>query len=224
MEPACEMGLHALSEVISYFDVIGRSDALDDGIAEFRCRHKGEDSSDEARMENDPNRYLQEFAVDDELQRRCKTYLVVNDESYRDGKLEILGYFTISMSVFDLSRFSESIKSMLLGDRPGRPSGEYAPAYLIAQLACSDKTTRSEFSGASLLDFAEDVVERATELAGGNIVYLQCCDELIGYYTNLGYAAMTSLSDEKAPNIMVKLITTDMIEDDLDATVPMAEA
>ena len=199
--------------------------ALRDGLESFRCRHSDEVSSDSDQMKNDPNRYLQEYALEDENRRRCKTYLVVNDEDYREGRLVILGYFTISMSVFDSSSvFSNTIRSMLLGDRLGRTSGVYVPAYLIAQLACGESTTRAEFSGASLLGFAEDVVERATELVGGSIVYLQCCDRLIKHYTNLGYSHMTSESDENAPNIMVKLIITDMIVDDLDATLVAEDA
>ena len=160
-------------------------------------------------------RYLSEFAQDDEMERRCKTYLVVNDEELQQGKLTIVAYFTISLSVFDASAFPEDVRDELLGSGVGRVSGRFVPAYLIAQIACSKDYEHSEFSGASLLDFAECVVAQASEITGGNIVYLHCCERLIPYYEGLRYMHMTSENDVDVPNFMVKFIDADIIQDEL---------
>lgn len=154
------------------------------------------------------------------MERRCRTYLVVNDEELQGGKLVIIAYFTISLSVFDASEFPEDVRDELLSGSAGRASGRFVPAYLIAQIACSENYKRGEFNGASLLDFAECMVAQASEITGGNIVYLQCCERLIPYYTRLGYTHMTSEKDVDAPNIMVKFIDADIVQDELREVAP----
>ena len=208
-----ELCLYRLSELIDMFDE-GASPLLD-GLRAFSCRNAAACEGDATKDANDPNLYLRSYALEDEQYLRCVTYLVLDFESLNEGRVEIIGYFTLSLGQFDSTVLPDEVRAMLLGSDASRLAGKYVPAYLIAQLACSESVSHEEFNGASLLNFAESMVKRAAAIAGGSLMYLECGDVLVPYYQNLGYVELKERGRDGLLRTMVKLIRVDDYEDDM---------
>ncbi len=188
--------------------------ALTNALREFRCRHaQGEEALRQQTLE-DINDYLHNRAWPDEMTRRCRTYCVVDRIGYLAGTLRIVAYFTVCLEQFDEELLRLDLRTPL--ESGGIDQGRRTiPAYLIAQLACSEAYSHDEFNGASLLGLAEDMIEQASAIVGGDLIYLQCDDELVGYYSDLGYTPAGTDSGTPPRIIMLKSIDVDKVEDDL---------
>jgi hypothetical protein len=70
---------------------------------------------------------------------------------------------------------------------PGRDSHDYFGGLLVAQLARSDMYGNEDISGQELIWTAENIIDSGRKFVGGSIIYLDCKEPLIDFYTGNGY-------------------------------------
>ncbi|MDO4807402.1 MAG: hypothetical protein Q4A07_09140 [Coriobacteriales bacterium] len=155
-----------------------------EALREFDCGYKADDVMG----------YLRNSAVNDDKAGRCRTYLIIDlDEIYaQTPKVRILAYFTITQHSLDITELAtdESMTEALdylLGDREVNAS-HIASGYLIAQFA-KDKSFYQSAKG--FLQFAQEIIERASGLVGGVYIVLDCnAEKLREYYQDLGFTCI----------------------------------
>lgn len=210
MHEKSELCLYSMYELM---DKSGDAESIRAGLQGFRCRHSSDAASS---VREGPNWYLQNQAVADQISRRCSTYLVLDNDEFSRGCVEIMGYFTISLGSLDLDQVetSAALKGLLSGPNNGI-SGSHVPVYMLAQLACSEKTQSDTMNGAALLVFAEEMVKQVSSVVGGSLICLQCNDQLVKYYTCHGYRKIEVQTPVTGDNLMAKLVDMDVAEDDV---------
>ena len=72
---------------------------------------------------------------------------------------------------------------------------------LLVQLARDSRYKHSDLDGEVLLRHAETQARQATDQMGGELLYLDCSDEMVAYYTDQGYE---ELEFEEGLHRMVK--------------------
>ena len=77
-----------------------------------------------------------------------------------------------------------------MGRVPGVQSSNFFPGYLVAQLARDDRYTHEDFDASVLLPLAEDMIHGAISVVGGRFAYIDCRDELVGYYERQDYESL----------------------------------
>lgn len=120
--------------------------------------------------------FLRNNAYSMEIEKQSATYLIVNDDDFKNGLMTIDGYFTIAIKTL---KFAEEISKSTRRKISGKKD-EYIPAYLIGQLAKS-KTAYAR-AGVDYLNTAISYIKLVSEVVGGSMIYLDCDDELVGYY------------------------------------------
>lgn len=127
--------------------------------------------------------FLKNDAIDYEKEDITRTYILVNDEQWEKGILQIDGYFSIALKIIC---FSKSIDEAFLLETFGDKKASNRVAFLIGQLArsnCSEKGT-----GKKLLEEALSYISSVSDLIGGRFVYLDCDKALRSYYEQNGFA------------------------------------
>ena len=81
-------------------------------------------------------------------------------------------------------------KAAVLGKVPGVATRSAFPGYLIAQLARSDEFSHDDFDASMLLPFAENQFCECIRRIGGSIEYVDCREELLGYYEQQGFSEL----------------------------------
>lgn len=142
----------------------------------FRCVNPESDAA------KDVMHFLAEDAVIMEKSGTTRTYLVLNDSLWKEGKIQIDGYFSIALKVLYFAKdLDETVKQQVVEDM-GRQN---CPAYLIGQLARSQETEKG--SGKRILQTALEYIAEASNIVGGRIVYLDCSKEKESYYSDHGF-------------------------------------
>lgn len=173
-------------------------------IDEFDCGHDAFDVMD----------YLRNRAVDDDLVGRCRTYLIVDLDRMlaRNPEVEILSFFTITQHRLDISDLAKDdsmaeVAEYLLGDTSVGTGGQRTVSgYLIAHFA---KDKRFFGSAKGFLQFAQTIIERASELVGGVYIVLDCgAERLRDYYHGFGFDCIGEHEDAAGGRVfqMLKLI------------------
>ncbi|MBR3318554.1 MAG: hypothetical protein IKG21_12115 [Atopobiaceae bacterium] len=144
----------------------------------------------------DVRSYLATRAEDDDRLGRCRTYLIVDLDAIlaRTPHVSIQAYFTIAQHALDVSELmgdasNADVVDYLLGSgaRDGSAPAT-VPGYLIAQFA-KDRSHRQSAKG--FLQLAQTIIERASSLAGGMYIVLDCGSaRLKDYYEELGFVCI----------------------------------
>lgn len=143
----------------------------------FECvRSQEEDSQDVMH-------FLTDEAISMERDGTTRTYLILNDELWAKGQIQIDGYFAIALKVL---YFSKDIGKEVLEDVFGDSSRKNCPAYLIGQLARSKETRRG--AGSEFLKKALAYISEASDIVGGRLIYLDCTQEKRKYYEREGFS------------------------------------
>ena len=147
-----------------------RVEILDKVFSSFKC------SQDNKDVEN----FLKEKAINFEQSKESSTFLIFNDEALEKGNLVLDAFFTLALKVFSFTKDADENEKEKIGI-----NGNNAPAYLIGQLARS-KNTVSGLGKKTLIN-AIEYIKGAQYYVGGRLVYLDCRDDLVKYYTKQGF-------------------------------------
>lgn len=136
----------------------------------------------ETEAAKDVMHFLSEDAITMEKAGSTRTYLVLNDELWQQGVVQIDGYFSIALKVL---YFSKDVDSSLLEDLFSDFRRNNCPAYLIGQLARSENSQKG--TGAKILEKALEYISDAENIVGGRMVYLDCTPDKEKYYLSHGF-------------------------------------
>ncbi len=151
-------------------------------------------SSFSCERDIDVQNFLKDLAVQFERDQQAATFLLFNDKASKDGHLQLDGYFSLALKVFSFEGdISNRTKKRLSGKTDNQ-----VPAYLIGQLARNDLTPKG--TGAKLLELAIQYIKNAQAYIGGRLVYLDCKDELLPYYTSKGFQFIQRNPDREELN------------------------
>lgn len=146
-------------------------DALDKALLSFRCS-----------PDPDIERFLHKDAIPYYKRKLCSVYLLLNEEAFCDGRLQIDAYFTLSHKsiIAETVETTPSQKRKVTGGFADKPILEFI---LIGQLGkhveiLDDGTTyRADISGAEILDKAFEVMQQASQLIPSRCALIECSDE-----------------------------------------------
>ncbi len=161
-----------LKEVIQAFNYDKAS------VEEVLSTFKAVDSPSKDDVES----FLKHKAFDMENKGQSVTYLVLNDERLKKNEFIIDGYFTLAIKAFE---FCDNLSKRGRRRISGK-SDDFVPAFLIGQLAKS--ISAGHGFGKVLLSHAIAYINKAIRIVGGRLIYLDCKDELVSYYTKNGFS------------------------------------
>lgn len=146
-------------------------DALDKALLSFRCS-----------PDPDIERFLHEDAIPYYKRKLCSVYLLLNEEAFFDGRLQIDAYFTLSHKsiIAEEVETSNTQKKKVTGGFADKPILEFV---LIGQLGkhvekLDDGTTyRADISGEEILDNAFDIMQQASLLIPSRCALVECSNE-----------------------------------------------
>ena len=165
----------------------------------------------ECKRDGDVAFFLGTHAIQNEYSGASRTYLALEKRAFDEGALDVVAFVTLAITDTDYSGISEEDRRAILGSVPRVRSNDFFPGYLLAQLARADAYTHEDFDCSALLVFAEGLIIASSQMVGGHIVYLDCKEDLIGYYEDQGYSALY-LDAETGLFKMVKHFGADVID------------
>ena len=165
--------VQALREIIELdnYDEV----SLKETLSMFRCVNC------ESETSQDVTRFLTEEAFEMEKAGITRTYLILNDAEWEKGKIQLDGYFSIALKVLYFKNIEKDILEGIFGDS----TRKNCPAYLIGQLARSEKSNRG--SGVQILTTALEYISEASDIVGGRLIYLDCVRDKEKYYKDNGF-------------------------------------
>lgn len=119
--------------------------------------------------------FLKEFAIERELSHDIRTYAVVDKDN---DELSIVAFFAIGIAVVEEKDH----------DDDGSFGDKQIPVFLLSQIARDDRYGHDDLDGTELLDNAEELIRRASDLVGGRAIFLDCKEDLLPYYQDRGYS------------------------------------
>ena len=99
-----------------------------------------------------------------ETHGNAKTYLLLTNYSHQPP--DVAGFFTVGLQSLSFDKLNNSTKKKLSGNF----SYDQAGAYLIAQLARSDRYTTEQLCGATILKEAFRIIASAKTFIGGRFL------------------------------------------------------
>lgn len=146
-------------------------DALDKALLSFRCT-----------PDPDIETFLHKNAIPYYKRKLCSVFLLLNEEAFYDGVLQIDAYFTLShKSIISATvETSNTQRKKVTGGFVDSPVLEFV---LIGQLGkhveCHEDGTifRASISGAEILDKAFEVMQQASQLIPSRCALIECSDE-----------------------------------------------
>ena len=121
---------------------------------------------------SDVETFLKEKAIQFEKASRARTYLVLNEKTLSDGKIEIIAYFTIATKALNLSsEITKSTRKRL--DGLGNKNTSTLVVYLIGQLGKNERFY-SEINGDEIITLAVATIKEAYRVVGGRCILVEC--------------------------------------------------
>ena len=126
--------------------------------------------------ERDPDvsLFLKAHAIQNEGTGASRTYLALSSDSLDKGKLQIVAFLTVAVTVTDYTDIDLGRRLQIMGRVPGVQMSNFFPGYLVAQLARDDRYSHEDFDASELLPFAEEMMRVSVGVVGGRMAYL--CD------------------------------------------------
>lgn len=185
-------------------EIVSLSDLMSCGIS--RKSFKDMFNGFTCERDDDVCEFLRRRALKYERSAACRTYLAFERNSYENQRLELVAFFSLAITAVDCSDISLDMRKGILGKIPYAGTNSHFPGHLLAQLARDDRYSSEDVCGRDLVALAEEYIDKAHRIIGGNNIYLDCKDELCEYYASLGYT-MLSNSTNGGLNTMFKRLT-----------------
>ncbi len=149
--------------------------SLTEALFSFTCIHSGEEADDVIS-------FLRESAIPFEKEGTTRTYLILNDAEWDEGRVQIDGYFSIAIK----NIYFNNTEADILQNIFGNPTQKNYPAFLIGQLARGALAPKG--AGAAYLDIALSYISTVSNIIGGKFVYLDCVPARQSYYEAHGFS------------------------------------
>lgn len=158
---------HILYDVVSLNELTDPKygvllEAVEARLAEFKCKRS-------THLENFARSGFRKY----EEQGHSRTYVLITPTE--DEGVDVPAFFTIGMTVLDLSQVSERLRKRLSGQVTLNVTG----AYSIAELARHDDYTNAQLPGEVILDEAKRVIVNAREHVAGRFAVVDCKREVL---------------------------------------------
>lgn len=146
-------------------------DALESAILSFRCT-----------PDTDIETFLHEKAITFYNKKLCSVFLLLNEERFIEGKLQIDAYFTLShknIRSADVETTSKNIGKITGGFR----RKEILEFVLIGQLGkhieihADGTVSQADITGKEILDKAFEIMQQASLLIPSRCALIECSDE-----------------------------------------------
>ena len=168
--------------------IVALAELLDGGV--LQIRHPQGFSRFTCERDSDVSRFLKAHAIQNEGTGSSRTYLALSSEALGENRLEVVAFVTVAITVTDYTTIGVDLRLEIMGRVPGVQSSNFFPGYLVAQLARDDRYTHEDFDASVLLPLAEDMIHGAISVVGGRFAYIDCRDELVGYYERQDYESL----------------------------------
>ena len=147
--------------------------------------------------EKDLEIFLRNKAITYDNSNLGKTSLIIDKDSFDQGKLDVMAFFTIGQTSVDIGALSNNKKKKLLGSVPGRDKLLSYQAYLIGQLGRSDMYTTDDISGETILNECYAEIRKVQRIVGGRLLLLECREHMFElFYQKKGFEKLTDFPDE----------------------------
>ncbi len=161
-------------------------------------------------QDKDIENFLHNRAIDFERINKSRTYILCDDDILnKEGRLVIMGYFSVALKVLNLpENFSNRSRKNLDGISANFHHQKIVsiPCYLIGQLAKNSAIPDEQsISGAELIKCAMSVICSAETLVGGRNVLIECHNEqkLLKFYTDNGFETFANISYGDIPMVQM---------------------
>ncbi len=143
-------------------------------LSTFECAFQNKESEDVTH-------FLQYDAIPYERIGTSRTYLMINDDAWANGRIQIDGYYSIALKTIYFKGVSSDELEAAFGD----PTKKSSPAYLIGQLARGSTSLKG--AGSLYLQDALSQIATVNNIIGGRFVYLDCVPDRRSYYERHGF-------------------------------------
>lgn len=175
---------------------------IKEAFGEFRCQRDADVIS-----------FLNKYSIENEAIGASRSYLALSqDQLEESGKLELVAFFTLAITVTDFTDVSNRYKRKIMGNYPRLSKETRFPGFLLGQLARNDKYKKADFDCSNLLGFAEKIVSKTAEQVGGNLLYLDCKEPLVRYYENHGYTELSRVGNSSYIKMFKCLPRIDLLQ------------
>ena len=160
--------------------------------------------------EKDLEIFLRNKAITYDNSNLGKTSLIIDKDSFDQGKLDVMAFFTIGQTSVDIGALSNNKKKKLLGSVPGRDKLLSYQAYLIGQLGRSDMYTTDDISGETILNECYAEIRKVQRIVGGRLLLLECREHMFElFYQKKGFEKLTDFPDEQGLYTLYRRIKFD---------------
>lgn len=128
--------------------------------------------------------YLSDKAPNFEKQHRSRNFIVEETETNN-----IIGFFSLSLKVVDISELEESLKKKLVLKGKSPKNIDYLPVLLIGQFGKNTKLNK--LSGQELFEIVIQKIEEFRAIVGTQMVFLDSIN--IQFYEQFGFVAYSQL-------------------------------
>jgi len=170
-------------------------------------------SSFSCDRDKDIENFLHNRAIDFERLNKSRTYLLCDDDIFQnEGRIVILGYFSVALKVLDFPENISNRTRKMLDGLSAKLHGEVirsVPCYLIGQLGKNSSIAHGNtVKGSEFIDHALFTIQSAQNFVGGRLVLVECHNEpkLIKFYTDNHFELFGEFPFGDVP--MVQMIRT----------------
>ncbi len=143
-------------------------------VSSFSCERNHE-------LEN----FLKNQAIEFEKKNLARTFLVLDDDSLSVAKIQINGYFSLSVKSI---LFSEEVSKTKRKHLAKNDTVSHVGCFLLGQIAKDDKMHAGY--GKEILDMAISKIRTAQQNVACRFLYLDCIKSLRSYYEKQGFKYM----------------------------------
>lgn len=137
-------------------------------------------------LDRDVENFLVEKAIDYETSGAGRTYLVMNPKKKND----IFGFFTIGLNTLYFENGIGDVEDAYPGI--SLYGNNRLPVYVLFLIGKNDSCPK-DISMANVFNkYILSSIREAKRIIGGSFLYIDCTDQLIGYYKKLGFVEFDS--------------------------------
>jgi len=135
----------------------------------------------------DVETFIREKAIQFERTHNARTYLIFDEDTLSESKIELLGYFSLSFKGIPLDEKVSKSKAKKLDGFSKNP--KQIRCYLIGQLGKNFSIPNNPLNLETILKLIFSILKQAQDLVGGRVILLECenVEKLISAYENYGF-------------------------------------
>ena len=138
------------------------------------------------KKDSDVEKFLLNYAIKYERTGAGRTFLVMNPNKKND----IFGYFTLGLNTLHFEDGIDDVPKAYEGLQ--LYNDNYLPVYALFLIGKNDSCPDNISMGKVFNEYGIDYIRQCKERVGGSILYIDCIDELVNYYSKLGFEFFNS--------------------------------